>query len=495
MAHPPASAAKAVLLALSVLLSLLPAAQAQTASFTGLGDLPGGDFDSQAYSVSADGSVVVGKGKTVNGDAAFRWTEAGGMVGLGDLPGGTVVSKATVTSADGSVVVGESQSAKGLEAFRWTEAEGMVGLGGLPGGSFFFSRALSTSADGSVIVGESQSPGGFQAFRWEDGTMTGLGDLPGGFFFSQAYTISADGNVIAGQSQSANGPEAFRWTADGGMVGLGDLPGGTYFSVVYSASADGDVLAGWGQSPEGIEAFRWEDGAMTGLGDLPGSFFFSVALATSSDGSAVVGYSEAEPQGYHAFLWTEADGMRDLKEVLENDYGLDLTGWRLSLAYDISDDGTAIVGYGTEPCGPDRSLAGGRAPVGDRGYRGRPRDRRPRAYQLPQPGPCLDAAVILAPGTGRPHHRGLRRARAARGDGAPRRGSRRGHRRPLDGGLAGGAVRGVPAGGRVQRPAHLYGNRLEGARRTISTANFSTCAGSRTTESMHISRVRAWYNG
>ena len=351
MAHPPASAAKAVLLALSVILSLLPAAQAQTASFTGLGDLPGGDFDSQAYSVSADGSVVVGKGKTVNGDAAFRWTEAGGMVGLGDLPGGTVVSKATVTSADGSVVVGESQSAKGLEAFRWTEAEGMVGLGGLPGGSFFFSRALSTSADGSVIVGESQSPGGFQAFRWEDGTMTGLGDLPGGFFFSQAYTISADGNVIAGQSQSANGPEAFRWTADGGMVGLGDLPGGTYFSVVYSASADGDVLAGWGQSPEGIEAFRWEDGAMIGLGDLPGSFFFSVALATSSDGSAVVGYSEAEPQGYHAFLWTEADGMRDLKEVLENDYGLDLTGWKLSLAYDISDDGTAIVGYGTDPAG------------------------------------------------------------------------------------------------------------------------------------------------
>ena len=174
-----ASAPKVVLLALSMLLALVPAAQAQTASFTGLGDLPGGDFNSHAYSVSADGSVVVGRGKTVNGDAAFRWTEAGGMVALGDLPGGTVVSKANVISADGAVVVGESQSANGLEAFRWTEDGGMVGLGVLPGGSFFFSRALSTSADGRVIVGESQSAGGFQAFRWEDGTMTGLGDLPG----------------------------------------------------------------------------------------------------------------------------------------------------------------------------------------------------------------------------------------------------------------------------------------------------------------------------
>jgi probable HAF family extracellular repeat protein len=351
MGHLYAPAAKAALLALSVAVSLLPATQAQTASFTGLGDVPGGDFDSHAYSVSADGSVVVGKGKTVNGDAAFRWTEADGLVSLGDLPGGDVVSRATFTSADGAVVVGESQSARGLEAFRWTEEDGLVGLGVLPGANFFFSRALSVSADGSVVVGESQSPEGFQAFRWEDGVMTGLGDLPGGFFFSQAYTVSTDGTVIAGQSNSSNGPEAFRWTEDGGMVGLGDLPGGTYFSVVYSASADGEVLAGWGQSAEGIEAFRWEDGVMTGLGDLPGSFFFSVALATSLDGSAVVGYSEAEPQGYHAFLWTEADGMRNLNEILEDDYGLDLTGWRLSLAYDISDDGTTIVGYGRNPAG------------------------------------------------------------------------------------------------------------------------------------------------
>ena len=345
-----ASVAKPSLVALTFLLSLLPSAQAQQASFIGLGDLPGGEFDSQAYSVSADGSVVTGKAKTANGDQAFRWTEDGGMIGLGDLPGGTVASKANFMSADGSIIVGESQSSNGMEAFRWTEADGMVGLGDLPGG-FFFSRALSISADGTVIVGESNAAEGFEAFRWEDGIMTGLGDLPGGFFMSQAYTASADGTVIAGLSQSTEGAEAFRWTEAEGLVGLGDLPGGTFFSVVYSTSAEGDVLAGWGQSVDGIEAFRWEDGMMTGLGDLPGSFFFSVALATSADGSAVVGYSEAEPQGYRAFLWTAADGMRNLKDVLEDDYGLDLTGWTLSLPYDISDDGTAIVGYGRNPNG------------------------------------------------------------------------------------------------------------------------------------------------
>ena len=36
-------------------------ANAQTASFQGIGDLPGGIFDSRAYDISPDGSVVVGR--------------------------------------------------------------------------------------------------------------------------------------------------------------------------------------------------------------------------------------------------------------------------------------------------------------------------------------------------------------------------------------------------------------------------------------------------
>ena len=62
-------------------------AQAQ-ASFQGLGNLGGISFASYADGVSADGSVVVGRDANADGDQAFRWTEAGGMVGLGDLPGG-----------------------------------------------------------------------------------------------------------------------------------------------------------------------------------------------------------------------------------------------------------------------------------------------------------------------------------------------------------------------------------------------------------------------
>ncbi|MCH7603849.1 MAG: HAF repeat/PEP-CTERM domain-containing protein, partial [Planctomycetes bacterium] len=103
------------------------------ASFQGLGDLPGGSFESLAFAVSADGSVVVGDSISASGFEAFRWTSGGGMISLGDLPGGFFDSSASGVSADGSVVVGHSASASGNEAFRWTSGGGMVGLGDLPG--------------------------------------------------------------------------------------------------------------------------------------------------------------------------------------------------------------------------------------------------------------------------------------------------------------------------------------------------------------------------
>src|SRR5690606_6293045 len=74
-------------LALAVALAAAAPAAADP-FFLGLGDLPGGSFWSEARGVSADGSTVIGFSLRENGQEAFRWTEAGGMVGLGVLPGG-----------------------------------------------------------------------------------------------------------------------------------------------------------------------------------------------------------------------------------------------------------------------------------------------------------------------------------------------------------------------------------------------------------------------
>jgi len=316
--------------------------QAAAPSFEGLGDLPGGNFKSVAYGVSADGSVVVGASvidsSAPSGDRweAFRW-ENGVMTGLGDLPGGVFESEGFAVSADGSVVVGASVIAYPdlWEGFRWEN--GLMSALGLP-------PAIGVSADGSVVVGIS-------GFRWENGAMTTVGDLPGGGSSSSCYDVSADGSVVVGYSSSANGDEAFRW--EGGVItALGYLPGASLpgWSAAAGVSADGSVVVGASESQDSgpvWQAFRWENGVMTALGGLPREYFIaSMAYDVSVDGSVIVGESRT---GQHdrntAFIWTEATGMLNLREVLTA-LGLDLSGWHLFEGAGISDDGFTVVGGG-----------------------------------------------------------------------------------------------------------------------------------------------------
>ncbi|HUW18384.1 MAG TPA: hypothetical protein VMW16_03705 [Sedimentisphaerales bacterium] len=310
--------------------------RSDAASFQGLGYVPGWDWVSQAYAVSADGSVVVGISRSHFLTVAFRWTAEDGMQNLGYLSGENT-TEATGVSANGSIVVGWSQKTGSgdVEAFRWTESAGMVGLGDLAGGPFL-SYGYGVSADGSAVVGTSWSASGFEAFRWtEPGGMVGLGDLPGGEFYSQAYGISADGSVVVGGSAGAS-DGAFRWTESGGMVGLGDLPG-SIATTAFAVSRDGSVVVGRAHMSSHTEAFRWtESEGMVSLGG--GS-----AMAVSADGSVVVGSG--------AFIWDECHGRRSIQDMLENTFGLNLTGWTLNSATGISADGLTIVGNGTNPSG------------------------------------------------------------------------------------------------------------------------------------------------
>jgi uncharacterized membrane protein len=68
---------------------------------------------SDAHNVSGDGTIIVGIGNRTGGfppprDEAVTWTGSGGAVGLGELPGGSFQSFANGVSGDGSIVVGES---------------------------------------------------------------------------------------------------------------------------------------------------------------------------------------------------------------------------------------------------------------------------------------------------------------------------------------------------------------------------------------------------
>ena len=171
----------------------LVSSSAQAASFSGLGDLPGGTFRSFANAVSANGSVVVGISNSTNGNEAFRWTAIDGMEGLGDLPGGTFSSQARSVSADGSTIVGFSNSTNGEEAFYWTESDGMRFLSniltddfGLDLTGWTLQQARGVSADGLTIVGTGTNPDGNEE-AWiaqldpvstpDPSTLIGLGTL------------------------------------------------------------------------------------------------------------------------------------------------------------------------------------------------------------------------------------------------------------------------------------------------------------------------------
>jgi probable HAF family extracellular repeat protein len=258
-----------------------------------------------ANDASADGSVIAGDLSTAVGGAG-RWTAAGGWSVLGDLPGGRIGGTASGVSADGSVVVGSgrSESSEPFEAIRWTPGGGIVGLGDLSGGSLN-SVALATSGDGSVVVGLGNSDRGFEVFRWTaaDG-MVGLGFPPGGFR-SDPGGISADGKVIVGLT----GGQAFRWTAKNpsrlddpnNMELLGDLVPGTPNSAALDASADGSVVVGRG-SGFGLQAFIWDcaNGMRNlsqiliaeGLGSEIGTFQLREATAVSDDGEMIAGWGE-----------------------------------------------------------------------------------------------------------------------------------------------------------------------------------------------------------
>jgi len=342
---------KIYLIIVCFLIILISVSNSNAASFQGLGDLSGGEFYSRAHAVSGDGLVVVGDSRSAaaKGGEAFRWTASGGMVSIGDLPGEPNLSRAFAVSQDGSVIVGRGRSASGAEAFRWTESGGMVGLGDLAGGSYS-SWGYDVSSDGSVVVGRGISASGSEAFRWtESAGMVALGDLSGGSFSSWAYGVSADGSVLAGFGSSTSGSEAFRWTESLGIVGIGDLPGGTFSSGAFAISADGSVIVGRSRSELLWEPFYWSQSrGSQGLGSLSGGSGW--AESVSADGSVVIGRSTTS-LGYEAFILDQEHGMRNLKGVLENDYGLDLTDWILDYATGISDDGSVIVGYGTNPSG------------------------------------------------------------------------------------------------------------------------------------------------
>lgn len=324
-------------------------ASANAASFIPMGDIPD-HFESDGYGVSADGTVAVGHAATTIPGTneldhwPFRWTLKDGMVNLGLLSDTSTYASAVQTSADGSVITGTNTYANGdREAFRWTATTGIEGLGTLPGEDRPRSEATDITSDGSVIVGRLTGIGTFGSFIWTtaDGMMQIGGEI-------HVNAISGNASYLVGEKFGI-GSGAYLWTQDGGVI-TSEVFLGPGFA--HDVSSDGSVVVGL--APIGVndlfEGFRWtlEDG-MTSLGTFGGEPG-SDALGVSADGSVVVGVGRNADDEDVAFIWDETNGIQSLQDVLTG-LGVNLDGWDLQYAFDVSADGSVIVGYGDNPDG------------------------------------------------------------------------------------------------------------------------------------------------
>lgn len=342
---------------LAVFVIMAPAvAEAQEASFRGLGFIHGNRFGGPGFasSISPDGTAVVGD-ETVNQyPQAFLWTDATGMIPLGNLQGFHPISQALGVSDEGRVVVGRSESPDGREAFRWTAQTGMIGLGDFAGG-VFQSGAWDITADGSLIVGIGTSEYGKFGFTWtEAGGMERLLPLnhqqfPNGQ--SWAYGVSPSGDFIAGKSEAEVGAEAVLWDTDRAVQGLGDFAGGNINSRAYGVSDGSPVVVGQGEMEQGYSPFVWTAAGGFAAFDLPpGWNGRGRAFDVSADGRVIVG--EAVASGFDVgFVWTPENGIEDIRDVLTGTHGLDLNGWRITSVRGVSADGSVFTGAGIDPNG------------------------------------------------------------------------------------------------------------------------------------------------
>jgi probable HAF family extracellular repeat protein len=326
-------------------------AAAQTYTITEIGTLKG-DNESSGFAINNLGDVV-GCSDTqttegypctglVPGQHAFYWHKGNGLRDLSTLPGATVSGAIGVN--DSSVVVGYSnvkgQPATNFVATQWSATGAITSLGALPGGAS--SAAFVINSAGEAAGDSFLSDGAVDATSWAGSKIKNLGSLPRAIF--TAGLAINDNGEIAGESVFSYGPpftsHGFRWNGSK-MKDLGTLTGGVTSIAnainslgVIVGQSDGTATGGLWHAVSWNAANNIQD-----LGVLPGGNY-SIAFGVNDSG-VVVGYGNISTNAPHAMVWTAAQGMQDLNNLIPAN-----TGWVLINANAINNVGQ-ITGYGS----------------------------------------------------------------------------------------------------------------------------------------------------
>jgi probable HAF family extracellular repeat protein len=131
-----------------------------------------------------------------------------------------------------------------------------------------------------------------EPFLWSDGVLQYLGK-PG-----YAFGVNDAGSVVG---QLIPGGDAFLWRRQRGMVDLG------FYGEAHKLNDRTEIVGEMGMPEE--HAFLWRQGQVTDLGTLGGLWSQAQDINRRTE---VVGQAGSSSTAPHAFLWTEAAGMKDL---------------------------------------------------------------------------------------------------------------------------------------------------------------------------------------
>ena len=291
--------------------------------------------------VTNDGKIAGTVSPWQKQSRAFHWTEQAGGKFLPGFNLGTdqfTFSNSLALSADGKCISGSlisNQNTNGLPAY-WHILRGTRAIvGGLP-------DKISAISDNCVtLLGQAEGQiASFSRFS-EPPTLLTPGTT-GEWLTTEAVAVNGNGRIYIGNGTYHNGSQiAFLHNGMTNQTYLIGDPLGPDKIWAKDLSNDGSVVVGRQESGGKQTAFIWrQETGILSLGQI-GEGGNDIANSVSADGAIVVGES-----GGHAFFWTAARGMMALKDLLQMEHSLDLSGWALTNATAISADGKTIAGSG-----------------------------------------------------------------------------------------------------------------------------------------------------
>jgi probable HAF family extracellular repeat protein len=199
-------------------------------------------------------------------------------------------------------VVGTSSAGTGvIRAFLWS-AGAMQELP--PPLGYCCSEAFAINDDGLVAGAVSITPGNPHAAIWRNGVATDLQKSGPGEGY--AWDVNASGRIVGTFYSDFDGGSqgSFTWTESSGLQLLdGTADGGEALAI-----SEAGRIVGWSR---GV-AYFWSEGLRDVLGTLGGGSSVALGVNDAPTVQIVGGSSVQRGADFHAFIWSESGGMRDL---------------------------------------------------------------------------------------------------------------------------------------------------------------------------------------